>query len=340
MSPVERLSRSFVPVWWLSGDPGARVLVDRAVQDLVAWGKERCGIPGFNLSVTDADDLDPGQVVALAGTVPMMSDLRVVVVRKLDAAKDDLLQALVRYAEAPSPTTLLVLSGEKFPTNRNKDATDWAVELSRAVRRGGGEVVYYGTRDVIPADHARAHAESLGKQLSPSAARALVAICGPELAPLEREVEKLAEYCADQDEIDEASVAACASILAEAEVWDLTGAIAARRPDQAVVLMQRLLEDGEAPHKLIAMVSWQVRQMLSAIALMRAGASADTASRTSGLKRHLVDRLDRTMIEEPGALDAAGVIERIAAANHAMNSRRVGDRAAFEQLVLALCGRS
>jgi hypothetical protein len=88
------------------------------------------------------------------------------------------------------------------------------------------------------------------------------------------------------------------------------------------------------------MVSWQVRQMLSAIALMRAGASADTASRTSGLKRHLVDRLDRTMIEEPGALDAAGVIERIAAANHAMNSRRVGDRAAFEQLVLALCGRS
>lgn len=314
----------------ITGD--AAWLVDRAVDRAVAWGKERCGPPAFNLQNVRAGESGAAAQLASARTLPMMADLRVFVARDLEEADDTFMAALAGYLEAPSASTLLVATGLGVPKVK-KGGTNWTARLNNALK-GRGLWVKFAAAETQPIGFAREYASSLGKQLEQSEAQLLVEVVGGDLGRLAREIEKLASYVGDEPIIAAAAIHEASSLLAEAVIFDLTAGIASRNPDNALRSLHRLLEEGNPSHQLLAMVAWQLRVMLQCAELFAQGMNDWNVRERLKISGFQVERIRRALGTRP--VDAAATLERLARANQAMNSHRAGDRHIFERLVLDL----
>jgi len=286
-------------------------------------------MPGFNHTSVRAGDDGSSQVLATARTLPMMSPRRVVVLRDVEEADPSLLEALYEYVEGPSPTTVFVATGRKWPKAR-AGSPDWGRRVENRVKKMG-LVVRFKAKDSDPNQFCVQAARELGCELHRDDARLLVEMVGRDLACLQREVEKAVLYVGGSGVIDQTALVEVCSLLAEAVVWELTDAVVQRDPDRALASLHRLLEHGGSsePHRLVSMIAWQVRQLLAVQAAMGGGKAAGI--RMPAWKRRKVEEALRRNPLEP-----ARTLERLARANQDMNSHRAGSRRILEGLVLDL----
>ena len=79
-------------------DEDYAVAIERAV-NAVRQAVDSMGAPGFNLEIFDGKGLDATRVVSAARTLPMMADMRFVLVRRFDAMAptDQRLAAIVTH---------------------------------------------------------------------------------------------------------------------------------------------------------------------------------------------------------------------------------------------------
>src|SRR5258707_9442604 len=97
------------PVYRLQGDED--VLKDEAVRALLDAAVDP-GARDFNYDTRFAPDLDAEALYSLVNTPPMLAERRAVVLRGVDQLgkrKSKLRDELVRYVDAPNPTTILIL---------------------------------------------------------------------------------------------------------------------------------------------------------------------------------------------------------------------------------------
>src|SRR2546430_5772902 len=170
-------------VYYLHGDE--YVLKDEAVQALVDRVLD-AGARDFNFDQRSAGELDAEAFHSLVNTPPLLAAVRVVVLRGVENVRktSKVRQALVRYLQAPNPTTLLILvqgAGEPPDAELARSATTVAIEPLPAPR------VHKWV----------AHrAKQLQLTLEPDAAELLVQTVGNDLGALAGELEKLAAVVA------------------------------------------------------------------------------------------------------------------------------------------------
>ncbi len=266
----------------------------------------------------------------------MMADLRVVVVKDIEQADDAFWAALFAYIEEPSPSTLLIASGASYPKVK-KGGSNWSARFSALLKKVE-TVRKVDVGLVPPATFARQQAALLGKDLGQLEAQLLVELVGQDLGRIAMEVEKIALYAGDAKVLGAEALNAACSVLAEADRWDLTTGIAARDARLALAALYRLLEEGEAPHALLAQVMWQLRIVLQVSELVVQGRSDGDirgALAGTGVRSEIVPRIRAGLGEKPAG--SAATLEKVARANRAMNRHRAGDRHVFEALVLDLC---
>src|SRR5438309_842203 len=117
-------------VYYLHGDE--YVLKDEAVQALVDRVLD-AGARDFNFDQRSAGELDAEAFHSLVNTPPLLAAVRVVVLRGVENVRktSKVRQALVRYLQAPNPTTLLILvqgAGEPPDAELARSATTVAIE--------------------------------------------------------------------------------------------------------------------------------------------------------------------------------------------------------------------
>ena len=242
------------------------LLVQRAEEALIQAALPE-GRSGFTFSAYQASE-GASDAMSVARTMPMMARRRVVLIRELEQASSDLLQQIIDYLASPSPSTLLVLVGQKLPAAEGGKSL--GSRLSNAVKKLG-EVSRFSARDVRPDQFVADLLRGAGSQMDASSMRLLLEMVGGDLGRLQSETDKLICYVGAGKTITPEAVAAVCSLVAEAQIWDLTDALVRRNPDRALAAMHRLLEDGKASHQLLAMVSWQFRQLLELQAAERQG---------------------------------------------------------------------
>jgi DNA polymerase-3 subunit delta len=150
-------------------------------------------------------------------------------------------------------------------------AIDARKRLSKRLREVGA-VVDFSTqrersgalsRDSV-ADVAHHIARQFGKQLAPAAQDLILRRAGSELAMLAMELEKLCLYVGERPTITEDDVRTGFRDLAESWIFDFTAALASRQPARALALLHGLMEQGEPPLRLLAMMAREVRLLLIA----------------------------------------------------------------------------
>lgn len=300
-------------------------LIADAVQKL-----RSAALPGsaaaFNASVYRVSDGADG-AVAQARTLPMMAKRRFVEVRGLDGANVALLEALTEYAQRPSPSTVMAITGSKLPNNKAGKALKKAVEQVGLYQR-------FRSGDQRPESVAEARAREAGCRLESRAARRLVELTGTDSGRLRMEVDKLVCAVGGEGAITVRDVESSCALVAEAVVWELTDALVARDAGRAADACHRLLEAAGAQrssHQLISMLAWQVRDLLSLQAALRA--KEPPPKKWSRNRRKLQQATD-TLRRRP--IDPARITAALARANRQLNRSRAGDQRVFEGLVLEL----
>ena len=311
------------PLYLLCGDEP--YLVERAVKKLL----ERAVDPGFrdfNLNVFYGNECKGEEVFSAAQTLPMFADRRVVLVKKGGELSAAAMEILLSYLQDPSPSTCLVLQAEKV---------DGRKKFFAEFKKRGETVEFKRPYENQLGPYVRDEVRAAGKKIDAAAAELLAYLVGNNLQELVSQIEKLCIYCGKNDLIGVADVKAIVSDTKVENVFEFTDALGAKDLGKALRMLTALLQDGEAPLRVLGAVArhyrqlWQVRELLD-----RKVPSADLA-KASGINPYFLKKVtEQARNYKVGELKV--VFERMLELDLAFKSGGRAD-ALFERFVMETC---
>lgn len=261
--------------------------------------------------------------------VPVMAPRRLVELAQVQDANVALLEVLLGYVYSPIDGTVLLVSGVKMPAASG--GQDRGIRIVNATKKTGIVAKLDGA-NVDPLVFARSRAAAYGAAIDTAAVQKLRELGGADLDALAGNVDRCAGFVGHGGKVTAAVVEEVVVSTAEADVWKLTDAIVAGDRDSALCELHRLLEDGEAPHRLLSTIAFQLRQIL----LVQDAVRRKIADRESGVKMPPFKLAAVRAACERRNFSPSAWLEEIAVANQRMNSSRSGDRRVVEALVMRL----
>lgn len=272
----DALAGRFLPVYLVVGEEEfLRNRLVKALREAASAGS----IPGLNDDQFQAGEASIDQVIGVARTLPMMGRRRVVLVRGVErwdgrggaegasrsekAGKTkaaDPFERLGDYAGAPSPETVLILSGAKLDGRRRV----------MALARTQGFLVSCDplSRAELPRWVER-HAAELKGRLAPGVSDLIAELVGPELAPVADALERLTLFAGDR-EITEDDVSECLVRIRTKTVWELVDAVGRRDLGGALAALDQVYDPNDRV-RLLGLLAWAARQLLRFESALRAG---------------------------------------------------------------------
>lgn len=176
---------------------------------------------GFDQTVLYGKDTDFSTIINTAKRYPMMSDYQVVIVKEaqnLDWKNDELFQ---RYAEQPTPTTILVLAYKFGKFDKRK-------KLYKLIEKAGTAIESAKVYDNKIAGWATAYLEDKGRKIHPQAAAMIGEYLGNNLSKVVNELEKLILNVPKEQQISVKDVSDNIGISKDFNSFELTAALASR----------------------------------------------------------------------------------------------------------------
>ena len=247
-------------------------------------------VPGMEMMdehVVEGQSLPIKEYCHLVDTPPFMSPRRLVVVKDdprfasgVKTNKDD------KAAVADLQSHLTEMSTLVFYVRGALTASQAWLKLL------DGPVAAVNFAPVTAAEAApwiRRMARQAGVELTAGTAEYLFEYAGGLLKPVESEMAKLAAYCQGQP-ADRSDVEAICVQAVEHKVFAMVDDLLTGRSDKALAVYRALVQDGEAPMRLLALLAGQVRVWARAGDVARSGMSSAEAAKVLGTKPFVVDK--------------------------------------------------
>jgi DNA polymerase III subunit delta len=228
----------------------------------------------FSCDVLYGDETDGQEILSRVQEVPFFSDHRLVILKWADKLSAKHGEALIPYFQAPNESSTLVLSAVKLDGR-----TKWVQTLkSKATVIDCAPLFDNHCLGWVKQEAAR-----LGLKLDQEAALLLKDIAAEGLYRTRRELDKLVLFVPSGQIVTGNDVAAVQGADTGASVFDLAGAIAAKNPSQALTIVEKNLESGEAPLRILGALLWQYRRLWKAKDGLARGGNESKVARTLGL---------------------------------------------------------
>lgn len=234
----------------------------------------------FDLEHLEGDSASADRIMAGLGIPPFSSPRRVVLVKYANKMDEDEQKKLAsQLGRVPSSGCLILVSPAPDKTDgRPRKGSEVIGDLSKAVRKVGRVIRVGEERGREKTDNARRFAQSLfaeaGKKMDSTALAAFLQRAGSDFSILSTEARKLIDYSGDSDKITSQDVAKVTSETPEEKVFKMVDAISAKKPADAMRLLDELYETGDRPEnespKVLANIArtfrliWQAKMLLSA----------------------------------------------------------------------------
>jgi len=164
----------------------------------------------------------------------------------------------------------------------------------------------------------------------------LAALVGNDLRLLDQEIDKLLLY-ADGQQVTTEEVRALVSRARETSIFDLVDCVGRRQTGKALLLLHRLLDDGEAPLYLLAMLARQIRILIQVSELRAQGLNQQEVAKRLKLHPYVVEKgLAQARNFEMPQLEAAH--SQLVETDWAIKTGKMEDVLALDTLVVALTG--
>src|SRR5580704_6971253 len=299
--PHELVAKGLDPVYVLHSEHP--ILVERAVAAI-----RDATVPpiarGFNYDIVEGKPTG-AKIVALAQTLPMMAERRMILVRDLGLMAADDAEPLLAYFAKPNPSTVVVALTSKLDKRLKTFAT--------ASKKGWLHVLE-APRQLQPWLREEAKAKQVA--IEPSAIARLIDTVGGDLSRLALAVEQLGLFAGDRpvtsDDVDE-----LVANTRERSVFELTDAIGSADRPRALAAVAKLCDQRESAVGVVVMLARHIRQ-LSLVHVMRdEGVPRGSLAGRIGVPPFVVDKLlAQAKFYAPRAL--ASATEQLAIADRAL----------------------
>jgi len=315
----------YKPVYLIYGDQD--LLLERALEALRRSVGELADLD-FNSETFDGESADADEIVGACNTLPFASERRLVVVRNVDKMRKEGTDVLVKYAENPAETTILALVAKKLAKN---------TRLYKAVSKLGGLIERAAPRaSEYPSEVQKLFARK-GRTVTLEGAEMMVNAVGKDLRRLSVEVDKAVAFTGDRTALTAQDIEQVVSTAATTSVFELGTALADRNCPRALSLLDRLLGDGESVYGLHALALRQLRDLISARALLDRG-NGSVGDLASALGRP--DWQLRNLPRQARGFTSAELVDilRAAAAGEAEMKTSRDPRLVLERWIVKVCG--
>lgn len=279
------------------------------------------------------------QITDAAQTMPMMCDRRIVTVRDWapllpgkSKSEESEAEWMLKWLEHPVDSCALVFYMRTDMDGRKK--------LSGALKKKAAVVQFDFLTDAELTKWCAGRLKPLGKKISARAVSTLTYMAGRELTRLSGELDKLAAYAGERAEITEDDIRAVVPPSLEYNVFELLSSLLAGDMKKAQETVNSLLQGGQNPMGILAMLTRQVRQLAHMKCAMDAGQPVQIVQ--DQLKMH--PYAARQTARQCARLSAdwlTDLYEACVQADFDVKSGRLRDRDAMDSIILriALAGR-
>ncbi len=197
-----------------------------------------------------------------AQTFPFAARFRLVVATDLENLDSNSQDEMVQYLKNPSPKTVLVLEAEEL---------DKRTVFFRSLREKAAVIEFPKIKRADMQRWCESHIRSQGYKISPGALKKLVDLAGSDLQSLAAEAEKLILFAGEGRVIPDAAVENLVQVSVQQSIFELSRTIANRDRAAGLKLLAVLLESGESPIGILALIARHFRQLIIAKELLGAG---------------------------------------------------------------------
>jgi DNA polymerase-3 subunit delta len=229
---------------------------------------------GFGLSTHPGDKATFAAVHDELETLPFLGPRRLVLIENADPFVTRERARLEKYVAKPAASGVLVLEVNSWPAN---------TRLAKLVPDAATIVCKAPATQHLPGWCADWCAARHGKQLPTAAARLLVDLIGGDMGLLDQEMAKLAAYVGDAARIEAAEVDLLVGNSRAENTWKIFDLIGTGQVGAALALLDRLLDQGEEPMKLLGAFSLQLRRLAQVARLHGQGAAVSAALEQAGV---------------------------------------------------------
>jgi DNA polymerase III subunit delta len=251
-SSVEKSLESgkYAPIYFFFGDEP--YLVGQAVNYL-----KTCALHGgaadFNFNSYYAADADITMVRDEVETLPMMSSRRVVLLKEVQDLTESEWTQLEPIISQPVDSTVFIMAGSKIDKRK---------KFFKSVIEQAVTVEFKKPFDNQIPGWIRHICKGHNLSISDDALQLMHRLVGSPLAEIESEVLKLKDFIGERTSIELEDVASCVSKTREENVFDLTESIALGDRVQALTQLVQLLDQGQHPTGIVALVARHTRILL------------------------------------------------------------------------------
>lgn len=254
--------------------------------------------PGLeDMNETPLVDPDDTTIIAAAETLPFMAEKRLVIVREsgmlsgkskgYDEARSA--ASLCEYLQHPNDTCCLVFYV--------RDKADGRKKLFSFLKKSAEVVTFNPLDDREMTRWIAQQLKKLGKKIAAPTCQKLTFTAGSELYQLSGEIQKLAAFAGEREEILPEDIDAVCVKTTAYRVYDLTASLMRGDAKGAFTLAQALQKDGEEPLFLLALLQAECRRMLSVKLLRGAGMQNDLIAQKIGAPPFAVRNLSNQVVK-------------------------------------------
>ena len=229
---------------------------------------------GFSYELLYGDETDAQEILSLVQEVPFFSNHRLVILKWADKLSAKHGEALIPYFHSPGNSCTFVLSASKLDGR-----TKWVQMLKTKAIMVDCAPLYDNQR----LGWVKQEATRLGLKLDQDAALLLKDVAGEGLYRVRRELDKLALFVSAGHVVTDQDVVAVQGAETGVSVFDLAGAIAANTPSYALAIVEKNIEAGEAPLRILGALLWQYRRMWKAKDSLAEGMNESKVAGSLGL---------------------------------------------------------
>ncbi len=226
------------------------------------------------MNYTVLKDPAPDDLIAAAETVPFMADRRVVVVRECSLLQGKpqtydesaALEKLDKYLPAIQDSGTVVFFA--------RGKTDGKRRMKKMLQKYAACVDFVRPDDTYLLKWIAAELKKRGKSIRRETAQFFWFNCGREMYLLLSEMEKLAAYLQDREEVTREDILTVCVRSREARVFDLADALLSGRGQEAFEIKKDLCRMGEEPVFLLSLLGEQCRRVYYTGEMRREGQSS------------------------------------------------------------------
>jgi DNA polymerase-3 subunit delta len=289
------------------------------------------GAKDFNFNVLYCRETPASELVNLAQTLPFMSEKRLVIAKDFDALKAADLEELAPYLNDPSPSTCLVMVSHQG--RYDKKSVTAAVEARGAVTR------FYPLLDREIVAWIEQQARARGLSLQRDAAQYLWQTVGNDLQKIINELEKVEISIKEKKTVTFEDVKHVVGDFREYTPFDLASALGSKNREKSLLILSRLVQEGEAPVGLLGSIAWNFRRLLQAKAMEAAGAGPDEAIKKlrPPVIFHQAAQF-KSQMKSYSIEELREVFAVMLQADRALKSGGLSGKLVLERMVFRLCG--